>query len=142
VFIAFSCVVRYQEHIAVNASATLNTGKGYQGRSERGNGWSPRNIWINVELKHPNAMEIYFVIFDLARGAAGAEIPLLLKQGVQCVGPVLCPQQGELLSAFRLQLPELEPDASNPLRLIEKKPDGLLSSLSGPPATLVSFIKC
>ena len=82
-------------------------------------------------------MEIYFVIFDLARRAAGAEIPLLLKQGAQCVGAVHCPQQGELLSAFRLHLPELEPDAPDPLRLIEKKPDGLLSSFSGPPAMLV-----
>jgi hypothetical protein len=82
-------------------------------------------------------MEIYFVIFDLARRAAGAEIPLLLKQGAQCVGAVLCPQQGELLSAFRLHLPELEPDAPDPLRLIEKKPDGLLSSFSGPPAMLL-----
>jgi hypothetical protein len=80
-------------------------------------------------LKHPNAVEIYFVIFDLARRAAGAEIPRLLKQGAQCVGPVLCPQQGELLSAFRLQFPKLEPDTPDLLRLIEKKPNGLLSSL-------------
>src|SRR6266404_2771097 len=44
----------------------------------------PRNIWINVELKHPNVIEFYLVIFDLARRAAGAEIPLLLKQGPKC----------------------------------------------------------
>jgi hypothetical protein len=56
---------------------------------ERGNGWSPRNIWINDELKHPNAIEIYFVILDLACRAAGTEIPLLLKQGPQCVALVL-----------------------------------------------------
>ena len=29
---------------------------------ERGNGWPPRNIWIDDELKHPNAIEIYFVL--------------------------------------------------------------------------------
>src|SRR5580700_9515593 len=33
VFIACSCVVRDQEHTAVNASATLSSREGYQGRS-------------------------------------------------------------------------------------------------------------
>src|SRR5271165_2491427 len=36
----------------------------------------------------------------------------------------------------------MEPDTSDPLRLIEKKPNGLLSSLSSPPSALVSFCKC
>src|SRR5271165_492375 len=106
---------------------------------ESGDCWSPRNIWINVELKHPNAIEFYLVIFDLARRAAGAEIPLLLKQGPKCVGLVLRPLQGELLSAFTVQLYKTEPDTSDPLRLIEKKPNGLFSSLSSPPSALVSF---
>src|SRR5271155_2857799 len=48
---------------------------------ETSDGRSPRNIWINDKLKHPNIIEFYFVVFDLARRAAGTEIPLLLKQG-------------------------------------------------------------
>jgi hypothetical protein len=39
----------------------------------------PPNIWINDELKHPNATEFNLVIFELAGGTAGTEIPLLLK---------------------------------------------------------------
>jgi hypothetical protein len=57
--------------------------------SERGDSWPLRNIWINDQLKHPNAIEIYFVILDLASRPAGTEIPLLLKQGPQRVGLVL-----------------------------------------------------
>ena len=56
---------------------------------ERGDSWSLRNIRINDQLKHPNAIEIYFVILDLASRTAGTEIPLLLKQGPQRVGLVL-----------------------------------------------------
>src|ERR1700730_14076065 len=57
--------------------------------SERGDSWSLRNIRINDQLKHPNAIEVHFVILDLDSRTAGAEIPLLLKQGPQRVGLVL-----------------------------------------------------
>src|ERR1700722_8611224 len=103
---------------------------------------SPRDIRINNELKHPDAIELNFVVFDLAGRAAGTEIPLLLKQWSKGVGLIFGPQQGELLSPFLCYLDELEPDTSNLLRLIEEKLNGLLSLLRSPPSTRISFRKC
>jgi hypothetical protein len=44
---------------------------------------------VEASKRHRDAIEIYFVILDLALRAAGTEIPLLLKQRPQCVGLIL-----------------------------------------------------
>ena len=52
---------------------------------DSGDGWAALNFWLHDEVKHPNAVKINFVIFDLNDRSRRAEIPLLLDQGTQRV---------------------------------------------------------
>ena len=48
-------------------------------------GWAALNFRPDDQVKHPNAVKIYFVIFDLNDRSRRVEIPLLLDQGTQRV---------------------------------------------------------
>ena len=50
-----------------------------------GDGWAALNFWPDDQVKHPNAVKIYFVIFDLNDRTRRVEILLLLDQGTQRV---------------------------------------------------------
>ena len=106
-----------------------------------GDGWAALNFWPDDEVKHPNAVKIYFVIFDLNDRSRRVEIPLLLDQGTQRVCLIRRPLQRKLLRTFCVGLYEAEPDPLDPSRLIEDKLDCLLADFDCAP-TMPIFLKC
>src|SRR4029077_13819577 len=94
---------------------------------------SPTYVRDDVQFEHPDCRELNMVIFRFARCPLGAEIPLLPHDFPEGLPAIRRPTQDVLLRAFSSGLQEIHPDPPQSLRMVEEKPDRLLSGPCGTP---------
>src|SRR6266545_5248098 len=85
------------------------------------------------QFEHCHPGEFHVVIFRLSNRGGRTEIPLLAEDFLKRPPAIRRPAQDELLCARGLGFDEQQPDAPEPLRLLEDESDSLLSGLCGPP---------
>jgi len=112
----------------------LGAGLGKPQLRQRSKRISPTYVRNDVQFEYRDCRELNMMIFRLACCPLGTEVPLLSHDFPEGLPAIRRPTQDVLLRAFSSGLQEIHPDPPQPLRMVEEKPDRLLSGPCGTPS--------